>query len=543
MTFPRGSRVELPLAAAALLALTLILTYPLSLHPASVAYIDAPDAQFSIWNVAWVAHALLTDPAHVFDANIFYPHTGTLFYSEANLAAGALAVPVYWATGNPFAAHNLVVVAAFLLAAVGMFSLVRYLTGDWRAALVPAICFAFCPHVYSHLHHIQLLMTAGLPFSLLAFHRLADQPTRRRGVVLGLVMAAQAYACAYYAVFDMLTIGSAVMVVAAARPASRRAGYLAALATAAAIAIVCTAPLAARYLSLHETTGFLRPLVEANRYAADWRAYLASAAYAHRWMLPLLGHWNEVLFPGTVATVLGLAAFKIVWRSQRELVLLYGGIGALALWASFGPAAGLYRLLYTFIPGFTFLRAPSRFGLLVVLALSVLAGLALAALLRRTSRPGLLAAAAVSLAIAEAVQPLHIPAVPLPAASYQRLAQLPRGPLLELPVYSNRFAFIRARYMLASTVHWQPLVNGYSDYIPPDFIAREGILGEFPTEESLASLTAQGVRYALFHVNDYPAEQRSLLQERLTRFAARLRRLQVDDEMWLYELVNPEPTP
>ena len=37
-----------------------------------------------------------SDPLHVFDANIFYPHRWTLAYSEANLGAGALAAPVYW---------------------------------------------------------------------------------------------------------------------------------------------------------------------------------------------------------------------------------------------------------------------------------------------------------------------------------------------------------------------------------------------------------------------------------------------------------------
>ena len=29
---------------------------------------------------------------------------------------------------------------------------------------------------------------------------------------------------------------------------------------------------------------------------------------------------------------------------------------------------------------------------------------------------------------------------------------------------------MHAIYMLNSTAHWMPLVNGYSDYIPPDFV-------------------------------------------------------------------------
>jgi hypothetical protein len=48
----------------------------------SLSRVDNADGQFGIWNVAWVARTLVVDPLHVFDANIFYPHRGTLAYSE-----------------------------------------------------------------------------------------------------------------------------------------------------------------------------------------------------------------------------------------------------------------------------------------------------------------------------------------------------------------------------------------------------------------------------------------------------------------------------
>ena len=76
-----------------------------------------------------------------------------------------------------------------------------YLTGNRWAAAVGAICFAFCPFLFAHTTHIQLLMTPGIPFSMLAFHRLADRPTRGRGMVLGLAMASTALSCGYYGVF------------------------------------------------------------------------------------------------------------------------------------------------------------------------------------------------------------------------------------------------------------------------------------------------------------------------------------------------------
>ena len=57
--------------------------------------------------MAWVAHALATDPAGLYDANIFVPHRDTLAYSENNIVAGVLGLPAYLLTGNPYATHNL----------------------------------------------------------------------------------------------------------------------------------------------------------------------------------------------------------------------------------------------------------------------------------------------------------------------------------------------------------------------------------------------------------------------------------------------------
>jgi hypothetical protein len=100
-----------------------------------------------------------------------------------------------------------------VLTAVGTYYLVRHLTQDRRGAAIAAICFAFCPFVFAHLPHIQLLMTAGLPFTMLAFHRLIERPSVGRGASLGAVMTAAALGCGYYGVFAILMVGFGVLVV------------------------------------------------------------------------------------------------------------------------------------------------------------------------------------------------------------------------------------------------------------------------------------------------------------------------------------------
>src|SRR6476469_10161535 len=65
--------------------------------------------------------------------------------------------------------------------------------------------------------HIQLLMAAGLPLSLLMLHRVADAPSPGRGAALGVALAGQALACASYGMFAGFVVGYATLVLAWSR--------------------------------------------------------------------------------------------------------------------------------------------------------------------------------------------------------------------------------------------------------------------------------------------------------------------------------------
>ena len=518
------------------------LTWPLAPDLGRIARDDG-DGRFSIWNVAWVAHALTTDPAHVFDANIFFPHTGTLAYSENNLGAGALAVPVWMATGNPYAAHNFVVLLAFVLSATGMYYLVRRLTDDRRAAAVSAIGFAFCPYVFAHMAHIQLLMTAGLPFAMLAFHRLADCPTLKRGAVLGGVMAGQALSCGYYGVFVTLAVGYGVLVVCASRGLWANRTFAIALAVGAAVAIALIAPAFAHYLVL-EKAGFTRDLDAARFYSPNPSAYLASSSYAHAWMLDRIPPWkNEVAFPGFVVGVCGFAGAWIAWTTRRrELLAVYGGLTLLAAWASFGPAAGLYTVLYRTIPVFVLLRAPGRFVLVVAFGLAVLAGVAVAHVLARVRHATAAGCVLALVTAGELLVPLRLPEAAPVEPVYRVLATLPRQGVIEMPFYYHAVGlFQHTKYMVASTAHWMPLVNGYSDYIPPDFHEDVETLKFFPSRDAFKVLERKGARYAVIHLYGYNEENRRDELARLQQFAQYLRPLYQDDATRLYEIVGFPP--
>lgn len=532
-------------AAAAFIALTVFYTSPWAFRPQSLSYgIEGADGQFAVWNVAWVARALVLDPRHVFDANIFYPERGTLAYSEANLGSGALAAPVYWATGSPFAAHAFVVLLSFVLSGLATYALIRYLGGRPLGALIGGIAFAFAPHLFSHLSHIQLLWTAGLPAGLLAYHRLVDRPTARAGALLGATVSAQMYLCAYYGVFLVLVLGAFTLWTASYRRMWYSGRFWQALSVGALAALALTLPLLLAVVRFQRTTGFTRSLSASEFFSANWSAYVASAASAHSWILPYLPPWHDVLFPGFVASIFAVVGAVRGTKDRdglREVAWVYLGLSALATWASFGPSAGLYRWLYATIPPLWLMRAPSRFGVAVLLACAVLCGIGVSTVSSRSRWSRVAGGLLLGAAILEHIVPLSFSTAKAPEAVYRALAALPPGPVLETPVYSRGVAFLRAKYMLASTHHWMPLVNAYSDYMPPSLDSRLDVLGGFPSPDSLRELTRDRVRYAVVHLDALNEQQRAALEERLHAFAAYLALRHEDTGARLYEITGSPP--
>ena len=139
---------------------------------------------------------------------------------------------------------------------------------------------------------------------------------------------------------------------------------------------------------------------EAQGLSADHRTYMRGHSGPLTLLLPsamrgrldaYVGRAGEVLFPGII--VLALAALGIVHRARRTehvapstMFWFYLALMCVAVWASLGPRAGLYVWLADVIPFMSFLRAPVRFGVLVLMCVAVFAGWGMAALTRNGRR-------------------------------------------------------------------------------------------------------------------------------------------------------------
>jgi len=317
------------LAAVALL--TVALAWPQIGHLST--HVLHFDPYFSMWRLAWIAHALHASPAQLFDANIFHPALNTLALSDATILQGVLGAPVLWAGASPVLVYNLLLLAGIAGSGAGMFVLARRLTGEVGPALVAAAVFTMGPYRLEHYMHLELQWAMWIPLTLWAVHRAVDEGSWRAGALAGAFLSLQTLSCVYYGVFLAMTLAFFVPALLLLSGGRRASGAVRPLILGGAIACVLIVPYAIPYLENSDALG-PRALSEVSRYSARPISYLT--ATEHNWLWGWTSAWEGTerrLFPGFIAILLSVAA---VWGGQRRLALLYGAVALLAMELSFG---------------------------------------------------------------------------------------------------------------------------------------------------------------------------------------------------------------
>jgi hypothetical protein len=497
-------RVPVPAAALLITVAVVVATWPFALQLSS-GVSDLGDPLLNSWALAWVAHAITDAPFAVFDANVFFPESTTLAYSEPLLLPGLLMAPVHWLGGDPMLAHNLLVFVGYSGSGLLMFLLVRSLTEHDGAALVAGVMFAVFPGRTEVFAKVQMQMTLW-PLALLCLHRTAHAAASTRWAIgLGVSVALQAYSGVYLAAYGLPT---ATVVAAAAwwrAQPGRRRRLTADLGIALLIATMLTAPLALAFRKASTRVGE-RTLESTRPYSAEWRDYLRPHPEQAVWgNADAPGPGERRLFPGLVAPALGIIGVL----AGGTMGAAYGAAAALNVYLSRGANAAPFRWLFRHVGPVRAFRVPARFALLFGLALSVLSGFAVARITR--GRAPLTVALVVSACIAGSVlegrinrPELSSPGERAPAV-YAWLARQPRGAVCEFPVgpLRGRTGPQDPTYMYYSTRHWQPLVNGYSGFAPPSYSDLvDGVRG-FPDDHSIRTLVRHDVRYLLVHERYY----------------------------------------
>src|SRR5260221_5390585 len=191
--------------AAIYLAAAMVMTWPLATVMHRQVAGDLGDPLFNCWILEWtggqVLSALHGDFAalsHYWDANIFYPARLTLAYSEHLTPLMLQVLPVLAATRNIILCYNLLLLSTFVLSGLGMYLLVRELTGQPLAALLAGFAFAFAPYRLDQYGHLEVLTSQWMPFALYGFRRFFVTALLRPLAGGALALLAQALSCGYY---------------------------------------------------------------------------------------------------------------------------------------------------------------------------------------------------------------------------------------------------------------------------------------------------------------------------------------------------------
>jgi hypothetical protein len=240
-----------------------------------------------------------------------------------------------------------------------------------------------------------------------------------------------------------------------------------------------------------------------------------------------------------------------VWRNRTRTraAPFYALLTIVTLWLMVGPPLGLWQFVY-WLPGFSFIREHTRFILLGVLGLAVLAGAGFERLVRvchlpRRSR--VVAAAVGLLLLAEfAAMPLGtepyrvvLPAVDRWLATEHApfvVAEVPLPDPADLGAWEGR----EAEFMLHSTAHWQKTVHGYSGTRLPVHLELFDQLTRFPDDASVNALARLGVTYVVVHTDLYEPGEWSSVERRLRLFGDRLRLVHEESDGRVYAVIADE---
>jgi hypothetical protein len=548
---PTLGRTEILWAALVAVALAVLTSWPLILHLPSRIAPDLGDPVRTAWQIAWVGHAMLHDPLHLFDANVFYPHPLSLAFSDSLLGYGPAG---FFGSGTVAALvrYNLLFLFAWSLCFLGAYLLARELGLRRLGAGAAGVAFAYAPYRVTEAGHLHVISSGGIPLAL--FLLLRGYRRESRVLVLGgwLVSAWQislgfTLGLQYAYLLGLLALlvlwhwwqgrsedrGTRAQEPATTAPAPARSGagrgggaspdppgrgpiprrLLAVTCIGIAVLGLVTVYQTRPYLQVaHDYPTAKRTIKEVKTYSAGPAALLAASSENRVWggltsgMRANVHSKNEsVFFPGGLILVLALIGLAAPWYTRRLRIALAVGIvtcSVLALGLGLTGAGYPYRLLYDFAPGWNGVRVPGRVFTLATLFFALLAGAGAQLFAGRAgewgtrqSLRGVGAIVGVALVIGivgEGAGHLAHPVVPQPARAEIGLP----APLLDLP--TDGAADRVWQYFSSNGFYKIPVGNSTFDIAEVDDL-RGGMNG-FPDRASVEKLRYYGIRTVVLHL-------------------------------------------
>ena len=362
------------LVAVGLACLTILTTYPLSLHFGDSIYGYPEDSFGTIWQL-WRYRNALTNGwpwnEAEFIGSPFGVSLGTGLPQPIHCAGLVLTL-----LSNEVVAYNWLVMLGFWLSAFSAYLLVRALWQNEWAGLLAGVLYGFCPYLtWRATQHISLAHAEWIPLYLLSLFYLSRRKNLRSTLLCGIALATVLVFNYYYGYF--MAVATAAFLASKGAYALRRRGssldwkhaglYLWAILLAALLSLPWTWPTLRTVLVEHP----LSPFGQSEQHDLAWRSDEVPAIvravnrpYSHLFALsarpwdyflpaidhPLFGGFSQAAYDSIEGWDLGVSNYGIPnlqanWLSKSAYPHerpVYLGYTALAL-AAFGLRAAFGR--------------------------------------------------------------------------------------------------------------------------------------------------------------------------------------------------------
>jgi hypothetical protein len=527
---------------AGYLLLAGLLTWPTVTHLATHLPGDGGDDPALAWNLWWVKYALLNTGQNPFQTDyLFYPIGINLAFYTLTVLNAVTSLPITLNAGVVTAA-NLHLFFSFAAGGYGAFLLIRYLLAlsspvprraAWLAAALAGGMYAFAGSklFYVALGQFNIASSHWIPYAVLYLIRAHRQPRPfKNAVMAGLFLTLQAWAELTYASFLLIFMALYGLYWLAAagltRPALRR--LLVPYALIGLTFLLGLSPILAQMAPDMRTEGDF--LVEGSGFAEAFSAD-ALGFFIPTMLHPVLGNLirqTGIGAPGSITgfdkgqhlylglSLLGLVVIAAVAGRRSKMVWFWLLAAAAFSLLTLGPSIVINGqstdlpgpfVLLQHLPFFKGNRYPSRYSVMLILSLSVLAGFGLAWLAGRwrsqTATRWALAGVAALFLFEHLSAPLPQSDMRLPMA-YQPIAADPgQFTVLDIPfAWRNGFRITGALttgFMFGQfyqTGHQKPLLQGNTSRNPQfkfDYFSRAPFINSLLALETGKTLPEERV--------------------------------------------------
>ena len=553
------------------------------------------DAYEYVWKLWWFKHTLLeTRQSPWIVPEIYYPHGYLLAYGETTVANMFLALPLVCLWGE-IPAYNALILLSTILSGFTMFLLAREISGSFWAGLLAGIIFAFSPFRRLQLLHLNIATTQWFPLIFFFLERFSRTLKPSHGLAAGLCFALNALASWYYAIAGVLFVS--VWAFVRFRPVKnylwRRQTWLA-LSFFVVTAMLLILPFAWPYLAIVNNPDVAIPIENSAFYSASPTDYVLPSPFQFLW-----GDWvfknlfrrpapgEFIIGWGFMAWLFGLYGLRLAPQKVTRPWLV---IVLVAVILSFGltfhltgrqvvipaPASVVetankvfntislnYALapesftiaqtdglviplpalvMRWFIPVIGKIRTWTRFGVIALFGMAILAALGAAAWHRREILPKsssmkqrLAWSIVIGLALFELWWSPLIIGTPISGRPVDRwLADQPeRFAIIQYPLSS---AFTPEQFIY-TRIHGKPIVHGYATYFSFVFGRQHPELLDFPSPVALKQLADWGVRYVLVETDAPYTQEAQIILEKINQESC-LQQRSIQGTVYVIELVN-----